>query len=131
MNNPHILKINPRHYEKLRSVYPLRLDVQCFLWPVYHIVILCYVILGYIIYAGPLSCILGCNDVVHASSFEILKHHLKQHVFFCVCVYIFFFVFMFCKSSFHKLLCYWDYPLLYKYPVGIAKKFNEMQTFCL
>ena len=25
-------------------------------------IILCYIILGYIIYAGPLSCILGCND---------------------------------------------------------------------
>ena len=30
--------------------YQLRLDVQRFLWPV------CY-----IIYTGPLSCILGCN----------------------------------------------------------------------
>ena len=36
--------------------YQLRLDVQRFLWSVYYIVIL-----GYIIYVGPLSCILGCN----------------------------------------------------------------------
>ena len=32
--------------------YQLRLDVQDFLWPVY-----------YINYAGPLSCILGCNNI--------------------------------------------------------------------
>ena len=32
--------------------YQLRLDVQCFLWPVYYL----------INYAGPLSCILGCNN---------------------------------------------------------------------
>ena len=35
--------------------YQLRLDVQHFLWPVY------YIGLYYIIYGGPLSCILGCN----------------------------------------------------------------------
>ena len=41
--------------------YQLRLDVQRFLWPVYYIVIL-----GYIIYAGPLSCLLGCNNnIIH------------------------------------------------------------------
>ena len=34
----------------------LRLDVQRFLWPVY-----CY-----IIYAGPLSCILECNIILQA-----------------------------------------------------------------
>ena len=40
---------------KCTMQYQLRLDVQRFLWPVYYIVILCYIIL--FIYAGPLSCI--------------------------------------------------------------------------
>ena len=44
--------------------YQLRLDVQHFLWPVY------YIILYYIIYAGPSSCILGCN---------IWPFHLSGH----------------------------------------------------
>ena len=40
--------------------YQLRLDVQRFFWPVYYY---------YYIYAGPLSCILGCNIYI------IYTHH--------------------------------------------------------
>ena len=40
----------PGEVHHVINKYQLRLDVKRFLWPVY-----------YINYAGPLSCILGCN----------------------------------------------------------------------
>ena len=48
--------------------YQLRLDVQRFLWPVYYIVILYCVI-----YAGPLSCIMGSIYAGPVASWGVKK----------------------------------------------------------
>ena len=46
--------------------YQLRLDVQRFLWPVY-----------YIIYAGPLSCILGVKRYLYCvGGSDIIGHYI-------------------------------------------------------
>ena len=53
----------PCHYK-----YHLRFDVQSFLCPVYYIFIYIYIYVYYlyIYFAGPLSCILGCNNELGA-----------------------------------------------------------------
>ena len=61
--------------------YQLRLDVQRFLWSVYYIGLYCIILY----YAGPLSCILGCNNANWTTTTTNIQTKWETcHILLCV-----------------------------------------------